>query len=408
MSVDHWNDTTLVMLLAGGQGERLYPLTKRRAKPAVPFGGQYRIIDFTLSNCLNSGLKRVYVLTQHRSLSLDRHIRAAWSILHPELGEFIQTVPPQQQLVSRWYAGTADAVFQNLELLEEERPRHVLIVSGDHIYRLNYEPLLRFHAEAGADLTIACTEVPCGEASRMGVVEVDGAAHVQGFTEKPATPVPLPQQPSRSLVNMGVYVFETAALVRAVIADAKQDSEHDFGRNVIPALVRSQQRVCAFDTVAHCTPAELYWQDVGTLDSYFDAHMELLLPQPPFDLFDPDWPIRTHAGQHPPALMRNAGEREARAANSILSPGCMVSGGSVVRSVLSPKVRIEAGALVEESILMPGVQVGPGAHIRRAIVDENVVIPPAVEIGCDHDADRRRFVVTPNGVVVVPEGTLMG
>lgn len=408
MSVDHWNDTTLVMLLAGGQGERLYPLTKKRAKPAVPFGGQYRIIDFTLSNCLNSGLKRVYVLTQHRSLSLDRHIRAAWSILHPELGEFIQTVPPQQQLVSRWYAGTADAVFQNLELLEEERPQHVLIVSGDHIYRLNYEPLLHFHAEAGADLTIACTEVPCGEASRMGVVEVDGAARVQGFTEKPATPAPLPQQPNRSLVNMGVYVFKTAALVRAVIADAKQDSEHDFGRNVIPALVRSQRSVCAFDTVAHCTPAELYWQDVGTLDSYFDAHMELLLPQPPFDLFDPDWPIRTHAGQHPPALMRNAGEREARAANSILSPGCIVSGGSVVRSVLSPKVRIEAGAMVEESILMPGVQVGPGAHIRRAIVDENVVIPAAVEIGCDHDADRRRFVVTPNGVVVVPEGTLMG
>lgn len=402
-----WNEATLVMLLAGGQGERLYPLTKKRAKPAVPFGGQYRIIDFTLSNCLNSGLKRVYVLTQHKSLSLDRHIRAAWSILHPELGEFIQTVPPQLQLVSRWYAGTADAVFQNLDLLEEERPQHVLMVSGDHVYRMNYDALLQFHVEYGADLTIACTQMACDEATRMGVVEADGDARVETFTEKPATPLPLPQRPGRSLVNMGVYVFKTETLVRAIIADAKQDSEHDFGRNVIPALVHSQRRVFAFDIVTRRPETQHYWQDVGTLDSYFDAHMELLLPQPPFDLFDTSWPIRTHAGQHPPALMRNAGEREARAVNSILSPGCIVSGGSVVRSVLSPKVLVEAGAVVEESILMPGVRVGQGSRIRRAIVDENVAIPPAVEIGCDHDADRRRFVVTSGGVVVVPEGTLL-
>lgn len=408
MPITGWNRATLVMLLAGGQGERLYPLTKRRAKPAVPFGGMYRIIDFTLSNCLNSGLKRVYVLTQHKSLSLDRHIHAAWSILHPELGEFIQTVPPQLQLVSRWYAGTADAVFQNLDLLEEERPEHVLIVSGDHIYRMNYETLLQFHVQHDADLTIACTEVPRTEATRMGVVEADGEARVHAFNEKPAVPAPLPQESSRSLVNMGVYVFKTEALVRAVIADAKQESEHDFGRNIIPTLVRSQRRVVAFDIVTQCPPAHHYWQDVGTLDSYFEAHLELLLPQPPFDLFDTSWPIRTHARQHPPALMRNAGEREARAVNSIVSPGCIVSGGSVVHSVLSPMVLVEAGAVVEESILMPGVRVGQGSHVRRAIVDENVVISPAVEIGCDHDADRRRFVVTDGGVVIVPEGTLMG
>ena len=407
MAAAPWHDSTLVMLLAGGQGERLYPLTKKRAKPAVPFGGLYRIVDFTLSNCLNSGLKRIYVLTQHKSLSLDRHIRAAWSILHPEMGEFIQTVPPQLQLVSRWYAGTADAVFQNLELLEEERPQYVLIVSGDHIYRMNYEPLLQFHRQQGADLTIACTEVARGEAMRMGVVEVDSEARVLTFIEKPAAPAPLPQQPGRSLVNMGVYVFNTETLVRAIIADAKQDSEHDFGRNAIPALVRSRRRVFAFDIVAQCPPSQHYWQDVGTLDSYFDAHMELLLPQPPFDLFDASWPIRTHAGQYPPALMRNAGEREARAVNSIVSPGCIVAGGSVVHSVLSPKVLVEAAAVVEQSILMPGVRVGEGSHIHRAIVDENVVIPPAVEIGCDHVADRRRFVVTDGGVVVVPEGTLM-
>lgn len=396
------------MLLAGGQGERLYPLTKKRAKPAVPFGGQYRIIDFTLSNCLNSGLKRVYVLTQHKSLSLDRHIRAAWSILHPELGEFVQTVPPQQQLVSRWYAGTADAVFQNLELLEEERPQRVLIVSGDHIYRMDYEPLLQYHAQRGADLTIACTEAPCADATRMGVIEVDDQAHVQAFSEKPAHPMAIPSQPGRALVNMGIYVFETETLVRAIIADAKHESAHDFGRDIIPMLVGKQRGVVAFDIVALSPRERHYWQDVGTLDSYFDAHMELLLPQPPFDLFDASWPIRTHAEQHPPALMRNAGEREARVVNSIVSPGCIVSGSSVVRSVLSPKVLVEAGAVVEESILMPGVRVGPGAHVRRAIVDENVVIPPAVEIGCDHHADRRRFVVTPNGVALVPEGTLMG
>jgi glucose-1-phosphate adenylyltransferase len=401
------NGTPLVMLLAGGQGERLYPLTKKRAKPAVPFGGLYRIIDFTLSNCLNSGLKRIYVLTQHKSLSLDRHIRAAWSILHPELGEFIQTVPPQLQLVSRWYAGTADAVFQNLELLEEERPQHVLIVSGDHIYRMDYEPLLQFHKQLAADLTIACTNVACAAATRMGVVEVDGAARVLSFTEKPSAPAPLPRQPGRALVNMGVYVFNTETLVRTVIADAKQDSAHDFGRSVIPTMVRSQRRIFAFDIVAHSPAPRHYWQDVGTLDSYFDAHMELLLPQPAFDLFDSSWPIRTHAGQHPPALMRNAGEREARAVNSIVSPGCIVSGGTVVQSVLSPQVRVGTGATVEESILMPGVCVGAGTHIRRAIVDENVHIPAAVTIGCDHDDDRRRFVVTPGGVVIVPEGTLL-
>jgi glucose-1-phosphate adenylyltransferase len=407
MSGTEWNDTTLVMLLAGGQGERLYPLTKKRAKPAVPFGGLYRIIDFTLSNCLNSGLKRIYVLTQHKSLSLDRHIRAAWGILHPELGEFIQTVPPQLQLVSRWYAGTADAVFQNLELLEEERPQRVLILSGDHIYRMNYEPLLDYHAQRGADLTIACTEAPCADATRMGVIEVDDQAHVQAFSEKPAHPVAIPNQPGRALVNMGVYVFETETLVRAIIADAKQESVHDFGHNIIPMLVGKRCAVVAFDIVAQLPPGMHYWQDVGTLDTYFDAHMELLLPQPPFDLFGASWPIRTDAGQHPPALMRNAGEREARVVNSIVSPGCIVSGGSVVRSVLSPKVVVGAGAVVEESILMPGVHVGESARVHRGIVDENVVIPAGVEIGCDHDADRRRFVVTNGGVVIVPEGTLM-
>jgi glucose-1-phosphate adenylyltransferase len=401
------NQATLVMLLAGGQGERLYPLTKKRAKPAVPFGGLYRIVDFTLSNCLNSGLKRIYVLTQHHSLSLDRHLRAAWSILHPELGEFIQTVPPQLQLVTRWYAGTADAVFQNLYLLEEERPRNVLVVSGDHVYRMDYESLLAFHARHDADLTIACAQVPIEEATRMGVLATDTDGRVSEFAEKPAQPVPCPHQAGRCLVNMGVYAFKTEPMVRAIIADAKQDSAHDFGRDIIPRMIRSH-RVYAFDIVRELPPGLQYWRDVGTLDSYFTANMELLLPEPPFDLFDTGWPVRTYRPQMPPVLMRNADGREARAVNSILSAGCVVSGGSVMRSVLSPRVFVGAGAVVEESILMPGVHVSERAQIRRAIVDENVVVPADARIGCDAATDRRRFVITPGGVVVVPEGTLLG
>jgi glucose-1-phosphate adenylyltransferase len=407
MARSHWSSVTLTMLLAGGQGERLYPLTKRRAKPAVPFGGLYRIVDFTLSNCLNSGLKRIFVLTQHQSLSLDRHLRVAWGILHPELGEFIQTVPPQLQLVSRWYAGTADAVFQNIHLLEEERPQHVLIVSGDHVYRMDYEPLIQFHITRDADLTLACTQATLADATRMGVLSVDAEARVCGFAEKPAQPQALPSNPARALVNMGVYVFKTEAMVRALIADAKQETRHDFGHNIIPAMARAQ-RVYAYDVVGRGVSREYYWQDVGTLDSYFDANMELLLPDPPFALYDPEWPIRTYSGQHPPALMRNVGQREARATDSILSPGCVVAGGSVSRCVLSPMVHIGAGANIDGSILMPGVKVGAGAEIRRAIVDEDVVIPAHMRIGCDLEVDRRRFAVTPGGIVVVPEGTILG
>jgi glucose-1-phosphate adenylyltransferase len=402
-----WNETTLVMLLAGGQGERLYPLTKKRAKPAVPFGGLYRIVDFTLSNCLNSGLKRVYVLTQHNSLSLDRHIHAAWSIVHPELGEFIQTVSPQLQLVSRWYAGTADAVFHNLHLLEEDRPQHVLVVSGDHVYRMDYVELLRFHTEHNADVTIACTEVPRSQATRLGVLEVDDCSRVIDFAEKPTEPKTLPGTTATSLVNMGVYVFRTEVLVRALIADAKADTEHDFGHNIIPEMVAAH-RACAFNIIELCPPEFHYWQDIGTLDSYYQAHMELLLPQPPFDLFATGWPVRTYYGQHPPTLMRNAGGREARAVNSIVSPGCIVSGGTVLRSVLSPHVFIGEAAVVEDAILMPGVRIGERSYVRRAIVDENVVIPADMRIGCDHDIDRRQFVVTEGGVVVVPEGMLIG
>jgi glucose-1-phosphate adenylyltransferase len=406
MATNGPSHATLTMLLAGGEGERLYPLTRQRAKPAVPFGGLYRIIDFTLSNCLNSGLKRMYVLTQHHALSLDRHLRVAWSLLHPELGEFIQTVPPQLQLVSRWYAGTADAVFQNLHLLDEERPQYVLVVSGDHIYRMDYERLLAFHIEHDADVTLACTRVPTPEATRMGVVDVDAAGRICAFAEKPPRPNPLPDDAARALVNMGVYVFKTEPLVRALIADAKAESKHDFGHNIIPAMARTH-RVYAYDRMRWCPPEQHYWQDVGTLDSYFGAHMDLLLPTPSFDLYQPDWPIRTYSGQHPPTVLRSAGGHEAHATDSVVSPGCVIEGGTVRRSVLSPGVFVGPGALVEECVLLPRVRVGAGVRLFRAIVDENVAIPPQLCIGGDHVQSQQRFDVTANGVTIVPDTTLL-
>ncbi len=394
------------MLLAGGQGERLHPLTKRRAKPAVPFGGMYCIIDFTLSNCLNSGLSRIYVLTQHKSLSLDRHVRATWGILHPELGEFIQTVPPQLQLVSRWYAGTADAVFQNIDLLDDERPHNVLVLSGDHVYRMDYARLLAFHREREADVTIACTRVPRTEAGRMGVLDVDGGSRVVAFDEKPEFPMPMPQDPMRARVNMGIYVFRTDALVRALVADAKTASQHDFGHCILPAMIPGG-RTFAYDILERGEPMERYWQDVGTLDTYYATNMDLLAGAPAFDLYASDWPIRHRGGQYPPALMRTAAAHHAEAHDSLVSPGCVITGGTVRRSVLSPDVHVGPGAYVESSILMPGVRIGAGARLERVIVDENVVVPPGTAIGTP-EADRRHFTLTAGGVTVVAEGTLLG
>lgn len=400
---DRQNDSTLVLLLAGGQGERLYPLTKSRAKPAVPFGGVYRIIDFTLANCVNSGLRRIYVLTQHKSLSLDRHIRARWNILSPNLGEYIHTVPPQMSLVSRWYAGNADAVFQNLAVLEHERPRDVLVVSGDHVYRLDYGRLIQFHRERNVELTVACTEVPLADATRMGVVQVDAQARINAFHEKPAKPTAMPGRPTHALANMGIYLFDTEPLVRTLIADAKTKSRHDFGFDIIPTLAATH-RAYAFDVIEHCPPKERYWQDVGTIDSYYEATMDLLREEPAFGLFDGDWPARRHAPAYPPAVMRNTAEHRAGAVNSILSPGCVVAGAHIERSLLSSRVCVEAGAVIEDSILLPGVRVGAGCRLRRTIVDENAVLPPGMEIGWDQAADGRRFLVSPGGVVVVPDG----
>lgn len=393
------------MVLAGGVGERLYPLTKVKAKPAVPFGGIYRIIDFTLSNCLHSGIRRIFVLTQHKSLPLDRHLWLGWSSLfRTELGEFLTTVPPQQRLVREWYRGTADAVFQNIDLLSHERPKFVLVLAGDHVYRMDYQAMLRFHLAKGAEVTIACTTVPIKDASRFGVMEVDANDRIIGFEEKPSQPKPLPDDPSQALISMGIYLFNTETLVRAVIQDAKRtDSDHDFGKNVIPTLVQQGARVFAFNIRKELPPLFHYWQDIGTLDSYYNAHMELVSPNPSFPLHDENWAIRTYLPPSPPAVLKNS----AVAKCCLISPGCVIEEGAIVEnSVLSPGVHIGKGAIVRGCVLLHRVRVGDGGHLEKVIIDEDVTTPKGEQIGLDLERDRRRFMVTEQGVVVVPVGVV--
>ena len=396
-------EQTLAMILAGGVGERLYPLTKVKAKPAVPFGGIYRIIDFTLSNCLHSGIRRIFVLTQHKSLPLDRHLWLGWSSLfRTELGEFLATVPPQQRLVREWYRGTADAVFQNIDLLSHERPKFVLILAGDHVYRMDYRAMLQFHLSKNAEVTIACTTVPIKDASRFGVMEVDENDKIIGFEEKPQKPKSLPNDPSHSLISMGIYLFNTETLVRAVIQDAKRtDSDHDFGKNVIPSLVQQGAQVFAFNIRKELPPLFHYWQDIGTLDSYYDAHMELVSPNPSFPLHDDEWTIRTYLPPLPPAVLK--GDAVVRCC--VVSPGCVIEEGAIVEhSILSPGVYIGKGAVVRRSILLHRVRVSEGCHLEKVIVDEDVTIPQGEQIGVDLERDRKRFTVTERGVVIVPVG----
>ncbi len=403
MREDNAIEKTLAMILAGGVGERLYPLTKTKAKPAVPFGGIYRIIDFTLSNCLHSGIRRIFILTQHKSLPLDRHILLGWSSLfRTELGEFLTTVPPQQRLVREWYRGTADAVFQNIDLLSHERPQFVLILAGDHVYRMDYQGMLKFHLIKGSEVTIACTTVPIEDAKRFGVMEVDENDRIVGFEEKPAHPKPLPDHPYHSLISMGIYLFNTEVLVKAVIQDAKrEDSAHDFGKNVIPHLVQKGTRVFAFNIQRELPPLFHYWQDIGTIDSYFSAHMELVSPNPSFPLHDDNWAIRTYLPPFPPAVLK----AEAVAKCCLISPGCVIEKGAFLEnSILSPGVQIAENAYIRNCILLHKVQVGAGSHLENVIVDEDVVIPEGEQIGVDLKRDRNRFTVTEQRVTVVPAG----
>jgi len=397
-------DDILVILLAGGAGERLYPLTKERAKPAVYFGGPYRIIDFTLSNCINSGLRRIFIATQYKSLSLNRHIRMGWSIVSEELGEFIEILPPQKRVGEHWYLGTADAVYQNLYSIVNEAPTHIIILSGDHVYKMDYSKMLRFHIDHAADATIAAIEVPLAEGRRFGVVGVnEGDDRVVCFQEKPEDPRPFPGAPEMALASMGVYIFRAEVLVRALEDDAAcGESEHDFGKNIIPSLIQAAPVYC-YRFYDENKKAAKYWRDIGTLDAYYEASMDLCQVNPEFNLYDPEWPLRTYQPQAPPAkfVFAEQGQRCGQALDSVISSGCIISGSSVRGSILCPNVRVHSFCEIEQSILMPGVRVGRHARIRRAIIDRDVLIPRGALIGFNVAEDRRRHTVTDGGVVVV-------
>jgi len=395
------------MVLAGGKGERLFPLTQDRAKPAVPFGGKYRIIDFTLSNCINSGLRKIAVLIQYKSHSLDRHIRAGWHILASELGEFIASIPPQQRISEDWYKGTADAVYQNLFLLEPDLPEFLLVLAGDHIYKMNYAEMIDDLQAKNADAVVGAIEFPVSEASRFGVIAVDEDYRIHRFDEKPANPAPMPGDPALAFVSMGIYCFRTRALRDLLIDDAQQDTPHDFGKNIIPRMIKDS-RVYAFKFQDKNRKAVKYWRDIGTLDAYWEANMDLVAVDPLFNLYDQNWPIRTYQGQFPPAKFVFAqdfqGGRMGVAMDSIVCGGCIISGGRAQNSVLSPDVIVHDHADVRESVLMENVVIGEHARIRRAIIDKDVIIPPKTEIGYDVEADRRRFTVTDSGLVTISKG----
>jgi len=396
-------DDILVILLAGGAGERLSPLTKERAKPAVHFGGPYRIIDFTLSNCINSGLRRIFIATQYKSLSLNRHIRMGWNVVSEELGEFIEILPPQKRVGEHWYLGTADAVFQNLYSIARETPSHVIILSADHVYKMDYAKMLRFHVDKDAAVTLATIEMPVADGTRFGIVAIDESERVTGFEEKPANPTPVPGSPDVALASMGIYIFRADVLVRALEEDAaRSDSQHDFGRNIIPALIHSS-RMFSYRFYDENKKASKYWRDIGTLDAYFDASMDLCHVNPEFNLYDPEWPLRTYQPQAPPAkfVFAEEGRRCGQALDSIISNGCIISGSRVTGSILCPNVRVHSFCDIEQAILMQGVRVGRHVRIRRAIIDRDVLIPRGALIGYDAEEDRRRHTVTEGGIVVV-------
>ena len=391
------------MILAGGQGERLYPLTKDRAKPAVPFGGIYRIIDFTLSNCINSGLRKICVLTQYKSYSLDRHLRIGWNIFNNELEEFIENIPPQKRISDMWYQGTADAVYQNIYVLESEHPEKVLILAGDHIYKMDYRELIEFHETNNADLTVPCIEVPIKEASRFGVMSIDNEQRIVEFNEKPASPKPIQSNPEMALVSMGIYLFNTQVLVKRVIEDTKRDTIHDFGKNVIPSMI-NKDRVFAFIFRDKNNKAVKYWRDIGTIDAYWEANMDLVQVDPIFNLYDNNWPIRTYHEQLSPAKTVFTdlfpGGRCGTVLDSLVSNGCIISGARVERSILSPNVRIDNYSEVIDSILMAGVRIGKNVKIRKAIIDKSVIVPDGKHIGYNLEADAKQFVISEKGVIV--------
>lgn len=399
-------EKAISIILAGGIGSRLHPLTAERAKPAVPFGGRYRIIDFTLSNCLHSGLRRILVLTQYKSQSLQKHLRDGWSIYNAELGDYITPVPPQMRTGDSWYTGTADAIYQNLYLLERSGAEYVLILSGDHIYRMDYAAILQHHHDSGAELTVACLTVDLEQAKCFGVMTVDEADRIVSFHEKPEHPRSMPGDSEHALASMGVYVFSMKLLAELLHEDHGGDSTHDFGADILPSMV-GRHRVMAyrFGGTSGRVTADRYWRDVGTIDAYYEANMDLLRPVPAMDLYQGDWPIRTYEGQHPPARsVPGRSGREAEIVNCMLASGTLVVGGTVRHAILFPNVRVDEGAVIENSLLFQGVTVGEGAELQRCIIDKHVVVPAGERIGFDLARDAKRFTVSDRGIIVVGKG----
>ena len=395
---------TLALILAGGQGSRLEELTKWRAKPSLYFGGKFRIIDFALSNCINSGVRRVGVLTQYKAHSLIRHLVRGWSTFLPGDQEFVEILPASQRTGADWYRGTADAVYQKLEIIRSHNPRMVLILAGDHVYKMDYGPLLAAHVELDADMTVCCIEVPLAEAAgALGVMSVDDKGRVIGFTEKPENPTPIPGKPDLCLASMGNYVFNTRFLYEQVIKDADQkNSQHDFGRNIIPSII-DNYRVYAYPFRDQVTSQQAYWRDVGTLDAFWEANMELVSVTPQLNLYDKIWPIYTNQNQSPPAkFVFDHPDRRGEAINSMVSGGCVISGASILRSLLFSNCRVQSWSEVHDSVILPDVMIGEHCKIHRTIIDRGTVIADGTEIGIDDDADRERgFRITETGLRLV-------
>ena len=395
---------TLGVLLAGGAGERLFPLTRDRAKPAVPFGGHYRIIDITLSNCINSGLRKVFILTQYKALSLNRHVREGWTgIVAQELGEFFELLPPMQRTGANWYMGTADAVYQNIYSIGSEQPKYMIVLGADHIYKMDYSRMLEYHRETKAECTLAVLPISPDEVSRFGVVEVGTSGEITGFLEKPATTtVRSPFNPNTVDASMGIYIFNTEVLLKALIADAEDpDSKHDFGHNILPNML-GKKKMMAYSFVDENKKEALYWRDVGTLDAYYDANMDLCSVSPVFNLYDRSWPIRTRVRQYPPAkFVFGEPGRTGSAVNSIITAGVIISGATVSNSVLSQDVRVNSYSDVDSSVIFSHVNIGRHCRIRRAIIDRDVHIPEGTVIGYDQVEDKRRYFVTPSGLTIV-------
>jgi len=399
----------LALILAGGRGSRLGELTNWRAKPSLPFGGKFRIIDFALSNCVNSGIRRIGICTQYKAQSLLRHVQRGWSFLDGRFDEFVELLPAQQRIETTWYQGTADAVYQNLDILRRHDPEHVLILGGDHVYKMDYGRMLEDHVRAEAQMTIACIDVPLDEASSLGVLAVDAGQRVVGFAEKPARPAPAPGRPDRALASMGIYVFDAGFLYDELVRDADDaGSSHDFGKDIIPRLVETGARVHAHDFADSCVNMHdgiPYWRDVGTIDAFWEANIGLTRVVPELNLYDAEWPIWTYQEQLPPAkFVFDGDDRRGTAIDSIVASGCIISGSTVRRSLLFSDVRVHDYCTIEDSVILPSVDVGRHTVLKRAVVEKHCRLPEGLTVGLDPDEDRRRFRVTERGItLIVPE-----